>query len=69
MRPVEAFADTASSKVWGWGVLLSFKKSEKGFGGSAPGKDGKGDGDAYICDVLLPCAPRQGDLFIKKTSL
>ena len=42
-------------------MLLAFKKAEKGWGASGgagmAGGAGKGEGDMYLCDVLLPCAP------------
>jgi len=53
-RLVEVYSDSTFGAVWGWGVLLSFKKSEKGFGGK---QAAKGDAEHYICDILLPCAP------------
>ena len=53
-RLVEAFTDSSKSAVWGWGVLLSFKKAEKGWGEA---KAAKSDAEVYMCDVLLPCAP------------
>ena len=39
----------------GGACCYSVKQSEKGFGGG-----GKGDGETYMCDILLPCAPRSG---------
>lgn len=57
-RLVQVFADSGCGSVWGWGVLLSFKKSErdKGFGDTGGAVAGKSEGDVYMCDVLLPCA-------------
>ena len=54
-RLLEVYADDTKGAVWGWGVLLSFKKSTR-----ADARTAKDDVDLnvdmYLCDVLLPCA-------------